>query len=164
MTAARFPEVIGEAVEAYSYTKFGILQAAWLCRRQLSRGTAGAAQHCEDDGRAEGRNGSSGTRPGILQAKLHVLRWRHDGRSLLDISHVHPTIDEITAYHYRASASVFSTGDGVTPDWAKVREFVQGWIMPDASYRSGPFRLAGLWTPDIQDVRSFCPTRQCTLA
>ncbi|MGD0224766.1 MAG: hypothetical protein ABSF71_20750 [Terriglobia bacterium] len=67
------------------------------------------------------------------------------------------TVDETSAFHYRASASVFSTGDGVTPDWGKVREFVQGWIMPDASYRSGPFHLAGLWTPDIQDVPFVLP-------
>jgi hypothetical protein len=29
--------------------------------------------------------------------------------------------------------------------------------MPDASYRSGPFHLAGLWTPDIQDVPFVLP-------
>lgn len=67
------------------------------------------------------------------------------------------TIDETSAFHYRGSAAVFSTGDGVTPDWGKVREFVTGWIMPGASYHHGPFPVAGLWTPDIQDVPFVLP-------
>jgi hypothetical protein len=67
------------------------------------------------------------------------------------------TVDETSAYHYRGSAAVFSTGDGVTQDWGKVREFVTGWIMPDAQYHHGPFPVAGLWTPDIKDVPFVLP-------
>lgn len=67
------------------------------------------------------------------------------------------TIDEIEAFHYRGFVSVFSTGDGVTPDWTKAKEFVQGWILPAATYNDGPFPVAGLWTPDIQDVPFVLP-------
>jgi len=67
------------------------------------------------------------------------------------------TIDETSAFHYQGFACVFSTGDGVTPDWGKVREFVQGWILPAATYNQGPFPVAGLWTPDIQDLPFVLP-------
>jgi hypothetical protein len=67
------------------------------------------------------------------------------------------TIDETAAFEYRGFVSVFSTGDGVTPDWSKVREFVQGWILPAAAYHHGPFPVAGLWTPDVQDVPFVLP-------
>lgn len=67
------------------------------------------------------------------------------------------TIDQISAFHYQGFASVFSTGDGITPDWGKVREFVQGWILPAAMYDHGPFPVAGLWTPEVQDVPFVLP-------
>ncbi len=67
------------------------------------------------------------------------------------------TVDETSAFHYRASATVISTGDGVTPDWAEVRKFVQGWIMPGSTYMSRSFPLAGLWTPDIVDLPFVLP-------
>jgi hypothetical protein len=67
------------------------------------------------------------------------------------------TVDETTHSQFRASAAVVSTGDGVAQDWSKVKKFVQGWIMPGASYEMGPFPFAGLWTPDIEDLPFVLP-------
>ncbi|MBI4523603.1 MAG: hypothetical protein HY695_07310 [Deltaproteobacteria bacterium] len=61
------------------------------------------------------------------------------------------TVDEISAFKYRAWAAVAPAKGKRTPDWTKVQNFVRGWIMPGSSYTGGAFPLAGLWTPDIQD-------------
>ena len=55
ITAQRFTEVIGEAVEDYSYTKFVYYKPLGY-RGQLSRRTAGAAQYRQADGDAESRS------------------------------------------------------------------------------------------------------------
>ena len=60
------------------------------------------------------------------------------------------TIEETSAFHYRASATVVNAANG-HQDWPTVREFVNGWILPNSSYAQGQFPVAGLWTPDIQD-------------
>lgn len=60
------------------------------------------------------------------------------------------TIDETQAFHYRASAAVSRAKSTGAEDWAIVRNFVTGWIMPGSSYTSGAFPIAGLWTPDIE--------------
>jgi hypothetical protein len=69
------------------------------------------------------------------------------------------TVDEVKAFHYTGSVAVVSTGDGVTQDWTVVRRFVRGWIMPGASYVSGPFPVAGLWTKtlDLPDLLFVLP-------
>jgi hypothetical protein len=60
------------------------------------------------------------------------------------------TIQETSAFHFKDWATVVNAAHG-DQDWATVREFVNGWIMPNSSYAHGSFPLAGLWTPDIQD-------------
>jgi hypothetical protein len=61
------------------------------------------------------------------------------------------TVDETSVSHYRATAAVTSAGNGVTPDWTKVRTFVKTSIMDTTSYMNGPFPIAGLWTPNNQN-------------
>lgn len=57
------------------------------------------------------------------------------------------TVDEVRAFHYTARGAVVSTGDGRTPDWKAVAEFVRGHFQSDSTYAQGPFPIAGLWTP-----------------
>jgi hypothetical protein len=66
------------------------------------------------------------------------------------------TIEETSAFHYKASATVVNAADG-RQDWSTVREFVTGWILPNSSYARGAFPIAGLWTPDIQDLPFVLP-------
>ena len=58
ITAQRFTEVIGEAVETLQLYEVRLLQAARVSRGQLSRRPAGTAEHRQDDGDAEGRPGT----------------------------------------------------------------------------------------------------------
>ena len=66
------------------------------------------------------------------------------------------TIQETSAFHYKASATVVNGADG-RQDWSTVREFITGWILPNSSYAGGAFPIAGLWTPDIQDLPFVLP-------
>jgi hypothetical protein len=68
------------------------------------------------------------------------------------------TIDETEPYSYKynVEASVFSTCDlrrrdwgVIQQDWGWVRWFVDGKVMPNSVYKSGPFPLAGFWNPKM---------------
>ena len=92
----------------------------------------------------------------LLGARGHTMRgflqnWALQPTGWLKFYQLILTIDETSAFHYRATVAATSAGGGVTPDWTKVRAFVHGWVMEGSSYTSGSFPLAGLWTPDIQD-------------
>jgi hypothetical protein len=91
------------------------------------------------------RGGTGHTTRGFLQNwAFHTTFWLGFYEFIL-------TVDETSLFHYRATAAVTSAGNGVTPDWTKVRSFVKTSIMDSTSYVSGPFPIAGFWTPDSQN-------------
>jgi len=91
------------------------------------------------------RGGTGHTTRGFLQNwAFHTTFWLGFYEFIL-------TVDETSLFHYRATAAVSSAGNGVTPDWTKVRSFVKTSIMDSTSYVSGSFPIAGFWTPDNQD-------------
>lgn len=58
------------------------------------------------------------------------------------------TIDEIAAFKYSLFAYVVAAPNSHSPNWSKVRNFLDEWVMPGSTYASGGFPLAGLWTAE----------------
>jgi hypothetical protein len=66
------------------------------------------------------------------------------------------TVDKTGLHEYKPEASVWSEADVtrrdwglIHPDWRVVRHFVNGKVMPNSGYDSGPFPLAGFWNPTM---------------
>jgi len=56
-------------------------------------------------------------------------------------------VEEIRPFWYRGSMGTWHQVSKHRPEWKEAREFVQGYIMPNAKYNSGSLQLAGFWTP-----------------
>lgn len=56
-------------------------------------------------------------------------------------------VEETSPFWYRGSIGTWHQASKHRPQWKEAQKFVQGYIMPNAKYKSGSLQLAGFWTP-----------------
>jgi hypothetical protein len=89
---------------------------------------------------------------------FEIPKTRSDFTLTLHQTTNHDEQGHVTGHSYRATCTASAAGR--QRDWIKVQGFVKGWIMSDSNYVNGPFRLAGLWTPSLPDMRFLLPNER----